>query len=80
MIFLKSSADVLSQNAKIEIPRVSIKKQEQEKYPEFTGITSPYEEPENPEIIVDTDKDSVEECAEKIIDHLKKEGVLNRKI
>jgi len=48
--------------------------------PEFTGISSPYEKPENPEIIVDTDKDSVEKCAEKIIDHLKKEGVLNRKI
>jgi adenylylsulfate kinase len=61
-------------------PKGLYKKARAGEIPEFTGISSPYEEPENPEIIVDTDKDSVEKCAEKIIDHLKKEGVLNRKI
>ena len=37
----------------------------------FTGIDDPYEEPENPEIIVDTDKESIEECVEKIIAKLR---------
>ena len=43
---------------------------------DFTGIDAPYEEPENPEIIVDTDKESVQESAEKVIDRLKKEGFI----
>jgi len=36
----------------------------------FTGIDDPYEEPENPEIVVETDKMSVEECVDKIVDYL----------
>ena len=32
----------------------------------FTGIDDPYEEPERPDIIVDTEKDSVTECVKKI--------------
>ncbi len=38
---------------------------------EFTGISAPYEEPENPEIILETDKENVEKSAQKIIDYLK---------
>ncbi len=38
---------------------------------DFTGISAPYEEPKNPEIILETDKLSIEECAEKVIDYLK---------
>jgi adenylylsulfate kinase len=36
----------------------------------FTGISDPYEEPINPEIVIESDKDSVEECVNKIIDKL----------
>ena len=38
--------------------------------PEFTGVSAPYEEPMAPEIIVQTHKYSLEECAEQIIRHL----------
>lgn len=38
---------------------------------EFTGITSPYEEPRNPELIVDTNLTSLEEATEKIIAFLR---------
>ena len=34
---------------------------------EFTGISAPYEEPENADIIVDTDKVPLNECVEKIL-------------
>jgi adenylylsulfate kinase len=34
---------------------------------EFTGITSPYEPPETPELLVETDKYSVDECVDVII-------------
>src|ERR1700722_9955507 len=36
----------------------------------FTGIDSPYEPPENPEIHIDTTRMSSEEAAELIVDHL----------
>ena len=33
----------------------------------FTGISSPYEIPQNPDITVDTSKNSMEECVDKIL-------------
>lgn len=38
--------------------------------PEFTGISAPYEEPLDPELILETDRLSVEESAQTIIDYL----------
>jgi len=38
--------------------------------PEFTGISAPYEEPENPEITINTDKETIEEGVNKIITYL----------
>jgi len=37
---------------------------------EFTGISAPYEEPENPEIVLETDKASIAECIETILNYL----------
>ncbi len=36
------------------------------KIKEFTGISSPYEEPQDPELVIDTAGRSVEECVEEI--------------
>jgi len=44
---------------------------------EFTGIDAPYEEPENPEIIVETDKESIQESTDKIIKYLLEKKYLN---
>jgi adenylylsulfate kinase len=33
----------------------------------FTGITSPYEEPEHADLILDTDRDSLEVCVETVV-------------
>lgn len=44
---------------------------------EFTGITSEYEAPDNPEVHLKTDKDSIDECAEKVIFYLQRSGYLN---
>lgn len=41
--------------------------------PNFTGISSPYENPTNPEIRIDTMKMTAEEAADAIIDYLSKE-------
>ena len=37
---------------------------------EFTGVSDPYEAPENPEVICDTEHETVEESANKIISKL----------
>ncbi len=36
--------------------------------PEFTGISSPYEEPLNPEIVLDTGRQSVEESVRRVVE------------
>jgi len=38
---------------------------------EFTGISSPYEKPDNPEIVINTKQQSLDECVDKILDYLK---------
>ena len=40
------------------------------KLPNFTGISSPFEAPENPEIRIDTTTTSAEDAAQQIIDYL----------
>jgi adenylylsulfate kinase len=42
----------------------------------FTGIDDPYEEPEDPKLILDTDKMSVEECVQKVLDKLEELGYI----
>lgn len=42
----------------------------------FTGISDPYEEPLNPEIILETDKESSEESAKKVIEKLESWGYI----
>lgn len=44
----------------------------------FTGIDSPYETPEQPEIYIDTTKMTPEASAELIVNELRKRGILER--
>jgi adenylylsulfate kinase len=44
--------------------------------PEFTGVSDPYEEPENPEIRVETEGKTPEESAEEILAYLESEGLI----
>jgi bifunctional enzyme CysN/CysC len=43
---------------------------------DFTGISSPYEEPVNPEIVVETDIDHIDAIAAKIIAGLEDRGII----
>ena len=45
--------------------------------PEFTGISSPYETPDNPELILDTNTLSIDECLDKLISYMKKNKILS---
>jgi len=42
----------------------------------YTGIDSPYEAPDNPELIIDTENESLEESTVKVIDFLKSKKLL----
>jgi adenylylsulfate kinase len=43
----------------------------------YTGIDSPYEAPENPELVIDTEGELLEESVAKVIDFLKSEKIIN---
>jgi ATP sulfurylase/adenylyl-sulfate kinase len=43
---------------------------------EFTGISDPYEEPLHPEVVVETDRETVEESVEKILARLQELGLI----
>jgi adenylylsulfate kinase len=43
---------------------------------DFTGVNAPYEEPENPELVIDTDKETVEESALKVLNKLTEMGLI----
>src|SRR5215218_10406523 len=43
---------------------------------QFTGVSDPYEEPSNPEVVVDTDRESVDESVARIMDTLERLGYL----
>ena len=42
----------------------------------FTGIDDPYEEPEHPELVVETDKETIEESVYRILAKLAELGYL----
>jgi adenylyl-sulfate kinase len=44
--------------------------------PNFTGISDPFEAPENPDIHVRTDQGTPEECANQILQHLEQLGYI----
>ena len=41
----------------------------------FTGVSAPYEEPENPEIIIETSQYTIEECVQQVMNYLKDNGL-----
>jgi len=43
---------------------------------EFTGVSDPYEEPENPEILLQTDKETLEESVGTVLRRLEELGYL----
>ncbi len=57
-------------------PKGLYKKARNGEIKDFTGINSPYEKPENPELIIQTFKYSLEENVIQIIEYLEKNGYI----
>jgi adenylyl-sulfate kinase len=45
---------------------------------EFTGVSDPYEPPENPELVLDTERETPEESARKILVYLEERDLIPR--
>jgi len=71
-IFAKASLETCEKRD----PKGMYKKARQGIIKNFTGIDAPYEEPEHPELIVDTDKETIDESTEKVIKKLQEMGII----
>jgi adenylylsulfate kinase len=55
-------------------PKGLYKKARRGEIPEFTGVSAPYEAPEAPELVVRTDRNTVDECVAQLIGFLQARG------
>jgi len=71
-IYVKVPLDVAEERD----PKGLYKKARAGEIKEFTGLTAPYEEPENPEIMIDTSETSLEDSARQVINYLKDNKII----
>ncbi|KAJ4196424.1 Adenylyl-sulfate kinase [Fusarium falciforme] len=76
--FVEVYVDVPLEIAEQRDPKGLYKKARAGEIKEFTGISAPYEAPENAEITIKTHEKSVEECVAQIVDWLNEKGYLTK--
>ncbi|KAI0811621.1 Adenylylsulfate kinase-domain-containing protein [Xylaria sp. FL0064] len=74
--FIEVYVEVPIEVAEQRDPKGLYKKARTGEIKEFTGISSPYEAPENPEITIKTAERSVEECVVDIVSWLEAKGLI----
>ena len=75
--FIEVYVDASLEVAETRDPKELYRKARQSQLANFTGIDSPYEAPENPEIHLDTTVLSAEEAADIVLEHLGRVGVIS---
>ena len=75
--FVEVHVQVPLQIAEERDPKGLYKKARAGEIKEFTGISAPYEEPDNPEIVVNTGELSLEESVDKIVNYLIQAGIMS---
>jgi bifunctional enzyme CysN/CysC len=73
--FVEIFVDAPLETCEARDPRGLYRKARDGQIPEFTGISSPYEPPENPELRLRTDEVTVDEAAAEVIRYLESRGV-----
>jgi bifunctional enzyme CysN/CysC len=76
--FFEVFVDTPLEVAETRDPKGLYKKARRGEIKNFTGIDSPYEAPEAPELRIDTTGVGVEEAAERVIGFLRRKGLLSR--
>ncbi|MFB4167193.1 adenylyl-sulfate kinase [Virgibacillus sp. JSM 102003] len=74
--FIEVFVDASVETCEARDPKGLYKKARAGEIKGFTGIDAPYEEPKNPEVTIDTDKLTLEESVQEIVDYLKEKGYL----
>lgn len=72
-IYVKCDLDVCEERD----PKGLYKKARAGQIPEFTGISAPYEEPDRPELVVDTSHETLEESAARVLAYLEERGLFS---
>ncbi len=57
-------------------PKGLYRKAREGKIQGFTGVNAPYEEPENPDLVLDTEEDDLETCVQKVLRMLSEKGFI----
>jgi len=71
-VYVKCDLDV----CEARDPKGLYKKARAGQIPEFTGISAPYEEPDHPELVIDTSYETLEQSAARVIAYLEERGLL----
>ena len=71
-VFVKASIDICEQRD----PKGLYKKAKSGEIPQFTGISAPYEEPLNAEIILDADTMTIDQETDLVINFLKEKKII----
>jgi len=71
-VFIDTPLDICEQRD----PKGLYQKARQGEIKHFTGIDSAYDIPQSPELHIKTANQSIDECAQQIVDHLKANGYL----
>jgi adenylyl-sulfate kinase len=74
--FIEVFLDVPLEVCEDRDPKGLYRKARQGIIPDFTGISAPYEPPENPELVLDTSKQPLKECVNLIVALLESKGLV----
>jgi adenylylsulfate kinase len=74
--FIEIFVDVSLEVAEQRDPKGLYKKARAGEIKEFTGISAPYEAPENPELVINTGELSLEESVQQVLDYLKAKTII----
>jgi len=72
-VYVHATIEELAENRD---PKGLYKKARAGQIPEFTGISAPYEEPHKPEVVLDTNGQSVDQSVAALVAYLQKNGYL----
>jgi len=71
-VYVKCSVDICEKRD----PKGHYKKAKEGIIKNFTGVSDPYEEPENPDLVIDTEKMDVESSVQSVLELLGKKGFI----
>ena len=72
-LFVKCDVEICKERD----PKGLYERAERGEIPNFTGVSAPYEEPLQPEMVLETDRHSADELAQQILEALARAGILS---